>query len=166
MRSFSPSTGRVMRQDPSSTTKSSKGMKKRKKRHSRSRSRSRHRSRSYSRGRRDSYEDRRTRGRHYSRSPEPRRRKEFADRDNPKESKCLGIFGMNFGTSQRTVTEMFEKFGPLDGVQIIQDYHTGKSRGFGFVYFKYIEDAIDVSLFLRNIFFSCVSDCNFLKLFN
>ena len=52
---------------------------------------------------------------------------------------------MNLSTTERTVADMFEKFGPLEGVQVIQDYHTGKSRGFAFVYFKYIEDAIDVS---------------------
>uniref|UniRef100_A0A1I8EAD3 RRM domain-containing protein n=2 Tax=Wuchereria bancrofti TaxID=6293 RepID=A0A1I8EAD3_WUCBA len=39
--------------------------------------------------------------------------------------------------------ELFSQYGDLDNVQLVFDHPTGRSRGFGFVYFKKIEDAIE-----------------------
>ncbi|ESO06537.1 hypothetical protein HELRODRAFT_64160, partial [Helobdella robusta] len=72
-----------------------------------------------------------------------RRRRHRGDRENPKESKCIGVFGMSLHTDERTIRDVFERYGPIDEVQIVYDYHTGRSRGFAFVYYKYIDDAVD-----------------------
>ena len=65
--------------------------------------------------------------------------------EQPKESRCLGAFGLSLQTDERTLKDVFETYGPVEEIQIVYDYHTGRSRGFAFIYMKYIEDAIDVS---------------------
>jgi transformer-2 protein len=67
----------------------------------------------------------------------------MGDRDNPNESRCLGVFGLSMYTSERELRELFSRYGPVDSVQVVYDYRTGKSRGFAFIYMKYLEDAVD-----------------------
>jgi len=43
---------------------------------------------------------------------------------------------------------MFEKFGPVEDLQIVYDHQTGRSRGFGFIYMKNHEDAAEVNFAL------------------
>jgi hypothetical protein len=38
----------------------------------------------------------------------------------------------------------FSRFGDLDKVQMVLDGHSGRSRGFAFVYYRNIEDATEV----------------------
>jgi transformer-2 protein len=47
-------------------------------------------------------------------------------------------------TTERDVTDLFTRYGPVDKVQMVYDYHTGKSRGFAFVYMKHLDDAVEV----------------------
>ena len=98
-----------------------------------SRSRSRTRSRSRDRKHR----------RDHSRSPMSNRRRHEGTRDAPEASKCLGVFGLSLYTSERELEAEFKKFGPLDKVQVVLDGHTGRSRGFAFIYFENIEDATE-----------------------
>ena len=44
------------------------------------------------------------------------------------------------------------RFGDLDKVQMVLDGHSGRSRGFAFVYYKKIEDAAEVGV---NIIHCC-----------
>jgi len=128
--------------------------------HSRSRShshrrkyRSRSRSRSYDRRRsckydrdydgRDYYGRRSDHGHSRSRSPMSRRRRHLGDRENPSTSRCLGVFGLSLYTQERDLRDNFERYGPIDDVQIVYDHQTGKSRGFAFLYFKDLEDAVE-----------------------
>jgi len=100
---------------------------------SRSRSRSKSRSRSRSRGHK--------RGRDHSRSPMSSRRRHVGNREDPEPSKCIGVFGLSLYTSERELEEEFGKFGPLERCQVVLDGHSGRSRGFAFIYYTSVEDA-------------------------
>lgn len=67
----------------------------------------------------------------------------MGNRYNPDPSPVLGVFGLSLYTGERDLREMFSKYGPLKEVQIVYDHQTGRSRGFSFVYFEDVEDAID-----------------------
>merc|ERR1719268_775664 len=98
----------------------------------RSRTRSRSRSRGGYRGRRE-----------YSRSPMSDRRRHLGNREDPEPSKCLGVFGLSLYTSERELEQEFKKFGPLEKVQVVLDGHSGRSRGFAFIYYENVEDAAE-----------------------
>ncbi|XP_050522950.1 transformer-2 protein homolog beta-like isoform X5 [Daktulosphaira vitifoliae] len=93
-------------------------------------SKSRSRSRSYSGERKRSY-------RSHSRGSGSRRGRH----ENPKPNKCLGIFGLSVYTTEHQLYDIFSKYGSIDKILIIIDAKSGRSRGFGFAYFKKHEDA-------------------------
>ncbi|CAG9858716.1 unnamed protein product [Phyllotreta striolata] len=111
--------------------------------YSRSRSRSpynrRYKSSRYSRSRSRSggYYGRRS----YSRSPMSSRKRHLGTRDNPKPSRCLGVFGLSVHTTEDELYHLMSKFGPVERVQVVIDAKTGRSRGFSFVYFEKSDDA-------------------------
>uniref|UniRef100_A0A668VG21 Transformer-2 protein homolog alpha n=1 Tax=Oreochromis aureus TaxID=47969 RepID=A0A668VG21_OREAU len=141
-RSGSPSPSRVSKHSESRSRSQSK---------SRSRSR-RHSNRRYSRSRSRSYSHRRkSRSRSYSpeyrrrksqsTSPMSNRRRHTGSRANPDPSTCLGVFGLSLYTTERDLREVFSRYGPLAGVNVVYDQRTGRSRGFAFVYFERLEDS-------------------------
>ncbi|XP_050435232.1 transformer-2 protein homolog beta-like [Adelges cooleyi] len=99
--------------------------------------RSETRSKSRSRARSCSRERRRRSRRHRSRRSGSRRSKY----DNSKANRCLGIFGLNHYTSQNQLYNIFSKYGAIERVSVIIDAKTGRSRGFGFAYFKNYNEA-------------------------
>ncbi|CAH8460758.1 unnamed protein product [Dicrocoelium dendriticum] len=105
-------------------------------------SRSRSRSRSYShryRSRSDSRDyGRRSPGYGYRSA---NRRRYLGSRENAKPSRCLGVFGLSLHTQERDLYDIFSRYGPIDDVQLVYDNYTGRSRGFGFVYFNHVSDA-------------------------
>jgi len=64
--------------------------------------------------------------------------------DNPRQSRCLGIFGLSLYTQERDLREVFEQYGPIDDLQIVYDHQTGRSRGFAFIYMRNYDDAVEV----------------------
>ncbi|XP_037717970.1 transformer-2 sex-determining protein isoform X2 [Drosophila subpulchrella] len=92
---------------------------------------------------------RRSRSRLGSESPPPApRRRSSRDhhrmhkaREHPQASRCIGVFGLNTNTSQHKVRELFNKYGPIERIQMVIDAHTHRSRGFCFIYFENLEDA-------------------------
>ncbi|XP_032591372.1 transformer-2 sex-determining protein-like isoform X2 [Drosophila grimshawi] len=62
-------------------------------------------------------------------------------RDNPQASRCIGVFGLHTKTTQLKVRELFNKFGPIERIQMVIDAHTHRSRGFCFIYYENIGDA-------------------------
>ncbi|CAK5019311.1 unnamed protein product [Meloidogyne enterolobii] len=71
-----------------------------------------------------------------------RRTHRYADgRDNPEPGPCLGVFGMSLHTSERDLRKLFGEYGEIESVQIVYDRFSGRSRGFGFVYFTSTKDA-------------------------
>ncbi|KAH7711028.1 RNA recognition motif containing proteindomain containing protein [Aphelenchoides avenae] len=111
---------------------------------SRSRSRSRDRRRSYSRSPRRSYRSRSRSPGYRSRPPPPRGGGggRYPDgRDNPEPNRCLGVFGMSLHTTERDLRKIFGQYGEVESVQLVYDRYSGRSRGFGFVYFVQTRDA-------------------------
>nr|VZI12866.1 unnamed protein product [Spirometra erinaceieuropaei]VZI50716.1 unnamed protein product [Spirometra erinaceieuropaei] len=120
----------------------------------RSRGRSRSRSRSISpkgsRRRRSSSRDRSRRSGGYNSSYGYRRSRDNL-RDNPTPSRCLGVFGLSLNTQERDIYDVFSRYGEVEDVCIVYDNYTGKlsfilhtvgrSRGFGFLYFRHLSDA-------------------------
>ncbi|KAG5875412.1 hypothetical protein JTB14_030939 [Gonioctena quinquepunctata] len=105
---------------------------------SRSRSGKRYKSSRYSRSRsRSGGYGRRS----HSHSPMSSRKRHLGTRDNPKASRCLGIFGLSVYTTEDELYHLMSKYGPLERVQVVIDAKTGRSRGFAFVYFESSEDA-------------------------
>ena len=109
---------------------------------SRSRSDRRYKSSKYSHSRSRSHSHGRGYGRRsHSHSPMSSRRRHLGTRDNPKPSRCLGVFGLSVYTTEEELYHIFSKYGPVERVQVVIDAKTGRSRGFSFVYFESSEDA-------------------------
>jgi len=51
------------------------------------------------------------------------------------------VGNMNFQTSEEQLRDLFEQYGPVDEVAIINDRDTGRPRGFAFVTMTNDEDA-------------------------
>ncbi|XP_051992593.1 transformer-2 protein homolog alpha-like isoform X4 [Xyrauchen texanus] len=137
-RSGSPSPSRASKHSDSRSRSKSRSHSRRhsNRRYSRSRS---HSHRKKSRSRSFSPESRRRRSQ--STSPASNRRKHNGRRANPDPNTCLGVFGLSLYTTERDLREVFSRYGPLAGVNVVYDQRTGRSRGFAFVYFERIDDA-------------------------
>ncbi|CAG5112183.1 Oidioi.mRNA.OKI2018_I69.chr2.g6426.t1.cds [Oikopleura dioica] len=112
----------------------------------RSRSRSGRRSRSPDRRRRSRSDSRGShRGSRRSRSASPskyRKQRHFGDRNDPNKSRCLGVFNLGRRTTEDEFRRTFERYGKLESCKLVYDQKREESRGFGFVTFENIEDAI------------------------
>ncbi|KAF8356516.1 rsp-8 [Pristionchus pacificus] len=62
-------------------------------------------------------------------------------RDAPDPSRCLGVFNLSMYTTEKDLREMFNEFGEIEKIDLIYDHPTGRSRGFGFIYFERLDDA-------------------------
>lgn len=71
------------------------------------------------------------------------RRRHTGNRDNPEPSRCLGIFGLSLYTTEKELEKEFGRFGAMEKVQVVLDGHSGRSRGFAFVYYENVEDATE-----------------------
>ncbi|XP_032591371.1 transformer-2 sex-determining protein-like isoform X1 [Drosophila grimshawi] len=69
------------------------------------------------------------------------RMRQVRSQDNPQASRCIGVFGLHTKTTQLKVRELFNKFGPIERIQMVIDAHTHRSRGFCFIYYENIGDA-------------------------
>uniref|UniRef100_F1LA85 Transformer-2 protein beta n=1 Tax=Ascaris suum TaxID=6253 RepID=F1LA85_ASCSU len=146
--SRSPVRGRSSSRDRR-TRRSQSGDRRRNRSRSRS-SRVRRRSRSYSGSppRRRSRSPRRS-SYGYSRYS-PRRSRYNDGRDNPEPCACLGVFGMSLNTSERDLKRIFGEYGEIETVQLVYDRYSGRSRGFGFVYFQTTKEAMRAKEHLRD----------------
>ncbi|XP_019172789.1 PREDICTED: serine/arginine-rich SC35-like splicing factor SCL28 isoform X1 [Ipomoea nil] len=94
----------------------------------------RSRSRSYSPVRSNRYEDRRDRR---------------GDRRSPAPSGLL-VRNISLKSRPEDLRVHFEHFGPLRDVYLPKNYYTGEPRGFGFVKFRYPEDAAEAKKYLNH----------------
>ncbi|CAF2677170.1 unnamed protein product [Rotaria sp. Silwood2] len=108
----------------------------------RSTSRNRSRSRSPRQNRRRHKPSPVSSRRHRSRSNE-HDTKDDIERLNPAPSKVLGVFGLSSHTEEHVVRRIFSKFGRINNIHIVYDRGTGRSRGFGFIYYDRVENARD-----------------------
>lgn len=58
------------------------------------------------------------------------------------ETKKLFIGGISWNLEWQELKDIFKEYGEVVYVKIIKDRETGKSKGFGFIEFSTIEDAI------------------------
>ncbi len=58
------------------------------------------------------------------------------------ENKKLFIGGLSWGLEWQEVKDIFKEYGEVIFVKVIKDRETGKSKGFGFVEFEKVEDAV------------------------
>ena len=114
----------------------------------RSRTRTRSRSRShhssperYSRSRRSRSGSPRSRSPRSRSRSFPRPTKIGGDRENPQPTNCLGVFGLNFTTTEKDLDREFGKFGKIQKVNVVLDGPSKRSRGFAFIYFDTVGDA-------------------------
>jgi len=110
---------------------------------SRSKSSSASSSRSNSRSLSESQSRSRSRSRSKSGSEDSRSSYRNGDRDRPKPNKCIGVFNLDTGVDERELRNLFgrDKFGEIENIQIIKDHHTGRSKGYAFIYYKTINQA-------------------------
>uniref|UniRef100_A0AAF5HYR0 RRM domain-containing protein n=2 Tax=Strongyloides stercoralis TaxID=6248 RepID=A0AAF5HYR0_STRER len=83
-----------------------------------------------------------SRSRSASRSPPRKSGRGYKEREPAEPSRCIGVFGMSTRTKDEDLESVFSKFGAIEKVTVVKDSPTGCSRGYGFIYFKDIEDAI------------------------
>ncbi|XVF38594.1 hypothetical protein REPUB_Repub20aG0115700 [Reevesia pubescens] len=101
----------------------------------------RSRSRSYS-PRRRSRTPPRGRKRYYDNDPRDRHRSHCDYRRSSLPSGLL-IRNLPLDARQEDLRVPFERFGPLKDIYLPKNYYTGEPRGFGFVKFRYGEDAAE-----------------------
>ncbi len=58
------------------------------------------------------------------------------------ETKKLFVGGLSWGINWQELKDAFAEHGEVVFARVITDRETGKSRGFGFVEFENIEDAV------------------------
>jgi len=93
--------------------------------------------RRYSRSRRSRSGSRRSRSPLESGSrAHPRQSEGKGDRENPVPTSCIGVFGLNFKTTDADLHRAFSKFGSIEKVNVVLDGPSKRSRGFAFLYFE------------------------------
>lgn len=58
---------------------------------------------------------------------------------------------MSLNTTERDLKRIFGEYGEIESVQLVYDRYSGRSRGFGFVYFETTKEAIRVSFFFADV---------------
>lgn len=58
------------------------------------------------------------------------------------ETNKLFVGNLSWGLDWKALKDIFKEFGEVAFVRIVTDRETGKSRGFGFVEFQNVEDAV------------------------
>jgi len=58
------------------------------------------------------------------------------------ETNKLFIGGLSWGLDWQEVKDVFKEYGEVTFVKVIKDRDTGRSKGFGFVEFSTVEDAV------------------------
>jgi len=66
----------------------------------------------------------------------------IGNREAPAPSNCLGVFGLSSYTTEKELEAEFSKYGALEKVHVVLDSISGRSRGFGFIYFEEVKEAM------------------------
>merc|ERR1711990_1206172 len=72
-----------------------------------------------------------------------KKQRHFGDRQEPDRSRCLGVFNLGRRTTEDEFRRIFERYGKIESCTLVYDQKRDESRGFGFVTYEDIEDAID-----------------------
>ncbi|XP_057970444.1 organelle RRM domain-containing protein 2, mitochondrial-like [Malania oleifera] len=66
-----------------------------------------------------------------------------ADKPEPSPSPTIFVSGLNKRTTSEKLREAFSKFGDVINAKVVTDRVSGYSKGFGFVTFANLEEAIE-----------------------
>lgn len=58
------------------------------------------------------------------------------------ETNKLFVWGLSWGLDWQDVKDVFKEYGEVSFAKVIKDRETGKSKGFGFVEFATVEEAV------------------------
>lgn len=58
------------------------------------------------------------------------------------ETNKLFVWGLSWGLEWQEVKDAFKEYGNVTFVKVIKDRDTGRSKGFGFVEFETVEEAV------------------------
>ena len=47
--------------------------------------------------------------------------------DDPKHSRCVGVFGLSLYTQERDIRDHFERYGPIEDIQVVYDRQVSMS---------------------------------------
>lgn len=61
----------------------------------------------------------------------------------PPKCKCIGVFGLSGTTKEEKIYNIFSRYGDIERINIVYDSKTGRSRGFCFIYYKSLGDAVE-----------------------
>ncbi|XAR55336.1 hypothetical protein NMG60_11035390 [Bertholletia excelsa] len=59
----------------------------------------------------------------------------------PPSNNKLFVGGLSWSVNEKTLKDAFSTYGEVTEVRIMYDKETGRSRGFGFVYFSKVDEA-------------------------
>merc|ERR1712066_984716 len=62
---------------------------------------------------------------------------------NEKPSKCVGVFGLDWNTSERELERKMLRYGKVVKCVLVMNRAERRSKGFGFVTYDRIEDAVE-----------------------
>merc|ERR1712066_514786 len=62
---------------------------------------------------------------------------------NEKPSKCVGVFGLDWNTSERELERKMLRYGKIVKCVLVMNRAERRSKGFGFVTYDRVEDAVE-----------------------
>merc|ERR1712170_146163 len=95
------------------------------------------------------YRDQPKYGRGRSRSPRrryednPWRNSDGTYKKNNRTSRCVGIFGLDWDTTERELERKFQRYGRIEKTVLVWNHKERRNKGFGFVTFEDIRSAED-----------------------
>lgn len=69
------------------------------------------------------------------------RRKALEGGAGPGSNRQLYVGNLSYQVNEQDLKDFFGKYGAIEQVRIVKNYHSGRSKGFGFVTYKLIADA-------------------------
>lgn len=58
-------------------------------------------------------------------------------------SKTIYVGNLQWETTEKELTDLFEPIGKINSIKIIKDFHTGKSKGYAFIEMENSDKALD-----------------------
>uniref|UniRef100_A0A0N4ZKC0 RRM domain-containing protein n=1 Tax=Parastrongyloides trichosuri TaxID=131310 RepID=A0A0N4ZKC0_PARTI len=72
------------------------------------------------------------------------------ERVNAEPSSCIGVFGMPSEVDEHELEDLFSKFGEIESIKLIKNHDSGISKGFCFINFANINDAVEAKEKMNN----------------
>ena len=63
-----------------------------------------------------------------------------------KPSKYLRVVNLPWSSTREEIETEFNKYGSVETVKLVTDKHSGRSKGYGFVWFQSVNQAAEVGV--------------------